>query len=680
MDQLLNKLGINGNQSPEEILHELEKKQMELLDRLDSVTDEARREELSADLKELEGAIGSLSWMVKRQESGIARDEADTGAIGRDEETSDGPDAGVTAGETASFGGGEQEALSGELLSEAINYKLGENGYEQDSQKAYEKALEAAKLGNARAQYLTATCYHHGDGTVKDIGKRNEWLEAAAKGGDVQAESWLGEIYLNGDGALVDYEKAAEWFLRAANQGNPSALNNLGYMYRNGYGVPESQEKAKEYYHKAVDAAEEGGYQEILDIAASNLLGLGDELWYGNFRLNRVRKQYEADQELLKEGGRLGKDQLSPEEMREKANRSTPLVLRYFGYGEMLQDEGKFLAALPLLQEAFEEGGYAAATNIGAIYMRGSETVPQNSSMAISWWQKGADKGVVACIENMGFVYHDGNGVPQDYQVAAHWLQKAADAGSGKSMFSLAWMYMEGAGVPKDPQNAYRLMRQAADAGETRAYNDLGTFYYQGMGTARDFDMAVTYFEKAYEAGDLNGKNNLEAIHMGNRAMIVEQRLKWKAQKEELREKANALAEELQGGDALEAKAKEYNGLGGSENEIMAELLREIAAERGNAEAQYLVGFNRLLQDYQDEGAADLIKKAAEQGNLEALCRVAEWHLGVGIHGCPGDKEKAIELLERAAAGGSITAKESLKKLKPFDGIGKKLSGLFGRK
>ena len=70
MEQLLSKLGINANQSSEQILEELERKQMEYLDRLDNVEDDRRRERLKAALQEIESAIGMLSWLVKKRQSG----------------------------------------------------------------------------------------------------------------------------------------------------------------------------------------------------------------------------------------------------------------------------------------------------------------------------------------------------------------------------------------------------------------------------------------------------------------------------------------------------------------------------------------------------------------------------------------------------------------------------------
>ncbi len=87
MESLLEKLGIDKTLSDEEILTALEKKQMEYLDRLDSVIDEDRKKELKKDLEMIESTINTLTWSVKRRDSGIARDEADTGLERWDEES-----------------------------------------------------------------------------------------------------------------------------------------------------------------------------------------------------------------------------------------------------------------------------------------------------------------------------------------------------------------------------------------------------------------------------------------------------------------------------------------------------------------------------------------------------------------------------------------------------------------
>jgi len=319
------------------------------------------------------------------------------------------------------------------------------------------------------------------------------------------------------------------------------------------------------------------------------------------------------------------------------------------------------------------------ATNIGFMYFFGNENFPRNLEAGIFWWEKGAEQGVVPCLANLGYVYHDGNGVSKDYRLAAKWLQKAADAGSGKAMFSLAWMYAEGAGVPKDAERAFRLMKQASEAGETRAFNDLGFFCQRGFGTKQDFNSAAYYFGRAYEEGDPNGKKNLEAIGKGYMVAHIEEKRRMKSLREDLKEEANSIAEGVQGDNELIAKAKEYGKYEGPRNQVMAELLMEIAAERGNADAQYQVGYQRHLMDVTDKGAVELIKKAAEQGQPQALCCVGDWY-EKGWSGCPKDKEQAIALWERAAAGGSLEAEEKLKKAKRFEGVGKKLSGLFGRR
>lgn len=75
MEELLKRMGIDENADAEEIVKKLELKQSEIMERLDNVEDEARRQRLEDDLQQIEAAITAFSWMREKKQTGIARDE-----------------------------------------------------------------------------------------------------------------------------------------------------------------------------------------------------------------------------------------------------------------------------------------------------------------------------------------------------------------------------------------------------------------------------------------------------------------------------------------------------------------------------------------------------------------------------------------------------------------------------
>ena len=76
-------------------------------------------------------------------------------------------------------------------------------------------------------------------------------LEQAAKAGQAPAQFFLGSRYKNGQGVKQDPKEAFAWFKKAADQGIPSAQLNVGQMYANGVGVKQDLKLAQAYLMKA---------------------------------------------------------------------------------------------------------------------------------------------------------------------------------------------------------------------------------------------------------------------------------------------------------------------------------------------------------------------------------------------------------------------------------------------
>jgi hypothetical protein len=98
--------------------------------------------------------------------------------------------------------------------------------------------LEAARAGDAGAQFRLGLRYYRGEGVPPDRAEARVWLRKAAGQGRPQAQTLLGAMCFFGQGGPRDLVEAARWFRLAAAQGDASAQGCLGVMHVLGLGVP----------------------------------------------------------------------------------------------------------------------------------------------------------------------------------------------------------------------------------------------------------------------------------------------------------------------------------------------------------------------------------------------------------------------------------------------------------
>lgn len=150
MEKLLKKLGIDASLTDEEILDALEKKQMEYLDRLDSVEDDNRRKELKEDLNDIESAISSLSWSLKRRNSGVSSVSNDNGIMvdDADEQEVEGSliEQVTSGGRSAHNSSATKEDNRKPHYEMAYKYFYGQGPYVQDLTKAEYEFGEALRF------------------------------------------------------------------------------------------------------------------------------------------------------------------------------------------------------------------------------------------------------------------------------------------------------------------------------------------------------------------------------------------------------------------------------------------------------------------------------------------------------------------------------------------------------
>ena len=111
------------------------------------------------------------------------------------------------------------------------------------------------------------------------------------------------------------------------------------------------------------------------------------------------------------------------------------------------------------MEQAAEHGDAATQFWLGVAYER-NWFGPEDSELALKWYQKAADAGDPDAQFALGQKYADGEGVKQSYETAAKWFRKAAEhvpdlGGAGQGRYQLGQLYMDGLGVPRDYVQAY---------------------------------------------------------------------------------------------------------------------------------------------------------------------------------------------------------------------------------
>lgn len=184
-------------------------------------------------------------------------------------------------------------------------YLYGNNGVEQDFEKAFEYYNMAAEQNNPIALNNIGSLYFNGIGVEKNRAKALDYFRRSAINGNDNAATNLAFIYLTGNKNDSERDKQAiNLFRQAAKSGNKLAKFMLGYayykgftlerdnyaafalikdaadegadfdeaqyilaeMYANGYGSVQNYVNAVNYYSKAVDQGNTDAYVDLAKI------------------------------------------------------------------------------------------------------------------------------------------------------------------------------------------------------------------------------------------------------------------------------------------------------------------------------------------------------------------------------------------------------------------------------
>ncbi len=123
--------------------------------------------------------------------------------------------------------------------------------HEHSQQRALVLFEQAARGGNATAQYNMGRFCAEGTGVARDNATALEWYHAAARQLHPGAIHELGQMTEQGRGVAANLQEALTYYKQAAELGHAESMVRLGEIYYNGEGVARDRIEGISWYCKA---------------------------------------------------------------------------------------------------------------------------------------------------------------------------------------------------------------------------------------------------------------------------------------------------------------------------------------------------------------------------------------------------------------------------------------------
>lgn len=288
------------------------------------------------------------------------------------------------------------------------------------NKKKIEEYTKLAKSGDTLAQKQLGLILSKTGETLYDA---IQWLQKAAST-DPEAMYLLGRIFLK---KLDNTEKAFFWYETAAKNGHINAMIDVGAFYLFGFQVKQDIEKAIQWYKKAAEKNSPVAYHNL------------------GYLCFQDPELYDVALHYFEKAAELG-----------YADSSYMLGIMFlYGIGT---DKNKN-AAYEHFLSSYEKGKHATCRALGDLFYQGAfDNGVQNQKEALKWYERGAKKQVISCIEALGDCYYYGFGVEIDLLFAYQYYKQAAELGSAVAAFALGSMYSGGKGVKKNYREAMKWM------------------------------------------------------------------------------------------------------------------------------------------------------------------------------------------------------------------------------
>lgn len=316
-------------------------------------------------------------------------------------------------------------------------------------------------------------------------------------------------------------------------------------------------------------------------------------------------------------------------------------------------DEDIYKEHIHKLQVCAKFGDKRCQNQLGIWYEYGVGT-EQNYQLALEWYKKSAEQEYVSAYANLGRLYRMGEGVEKDLEESLKYYVLGANENDPNCTFELGRCYFNGYGVEKNIAKAFSYFKTAASYDEPLAKYELFICYYKGLGTEKNEKAALKVLKEAVKLKHPRSCYSLGVCYQWGILVEKNERKAFKLYKE---------SAEL-GYCSAQAKLGEiYRAglLGEEESPKRSYRWYYKAAERGNASAQFYIGYYYASGYGVKKDPLQAFKwysRAAEQNNPSALNNLAncyEYGKGTSV-----DLTKAVHYFEEAAKLGNTTAQKNL--------------------
>lgn len=340
-----------------------------------------------------------------------------------------------------------------------------------------------------------------------------------------------------------------------------------------------------------------------------------------------------------------------------------------------------------------QSGDTQARYILGILFATGSSRTPRDTSRAVQWLRKAADRGHAGAQFSLGILMRHtgadaadaregfrlivtaakagfaeaqnvvgkhllkGEILKSDPVAARRWFQLAAEAGLTEAQALLAGMQEKGVGGPVDAPAARKWAERAASAGSIDGQYILGCLLGRRHASKADLETAYAWFHKAAAQGHAEASARIRGLTLLNETATephpVPMPLEKARKLRRLADKGDADAQCALG--ALYANQRQF-----------PEAVKwfQCAAEHGHPGGQnrlaglYLIGVG-LAAD--PAAAAYWFYQAANQGLTDAQIWLGELY----VNGCgvPKDPLRAYKWLKLAANKGDLNAKRRCRSL-----------------
>jgi uncharacterized protein len=330
-----------------------------------------------------------------------------------------------------------------------VAYEYGEFDI-HDLAEAFRWIKKAAEQGHGHAQVKLSGYYEQGISGSPDFAAAYFWAEKAALQGIVQAQNRLSTFLALGKGTNRDFEKSAYWekeaLMRGVAEGEASSMYHLGKFFREGRaGYPKDMKEAIRWY---TESAELGYTTAMLTLAGIYEKGVE---WPRD-----EQKALQWYERAGKEGIHAAKKLREIIQLKQRAEKGDADAGYQLGCLLGVYDND----GLAFFKAAVEKGHKEAARTLFE-FSREMNSGHTMTTEGLAWTKRAAELGVAEAQHYMGLTVRS-----QDEKIA--WLQKASEQGYEPAREELKKMESAPPEEPPSigPDDMIAKLKKMADAGD----------------------------------------------------------------------------------------------------------------------------------------------------------------------------------------------------------------------